>query len=269
MSRVQGSAFILRKWELGESDLLVSFLDQERGKRRGVAKGAKRSKKRFGGLLSPFLLLQLDYAEKPGGSLARIEACSLVRYYASLHMDLSKLLVGCSWLELLERVLPEGEEARVFFPLLEEALGLLDNREKAGSLLWVFLVKCLTVMGLAPQFRTCIRCKRKLGSAGIFGFSVAQGGAVCGDCSRKSPVSHRVDAKTLALLDQWIVAPMRSIGEANGAGANLREAEGVVEAFLCYHVVHELRSVRVLRRVERAMLVKGDFREHPGSDLLS
>ena len=107
MPRYQGSAYILKKWDVGESDQLVSFIVADRGRLKGIAKGAKRSKKRFGGLLSPFVLVQIDYFEKPGRDLVRIEGCSFIYYYSSIYTDLEKLLVGCSLLEMMERVLPE------------------------------------------------------------------------------------------------------------------------------------------------------------------
>jgi DNA repair protein RecO (recombination protein O) len=261
----QGSALILRRWDLGESDLLVSFLDEVRGKRRGVAKGAKRSKKRFGGLLSPFVLVRMEYFERPGSPLVRIEGCSLVRYYGSLYRDLGKLLVGCTFLELLERVLPESEDSRAFFPLLAEAFDVLDRGDRAGAALWVFLVKCLSLLGMEPQFQACVHCRRRLGSRGVFGFSVPQGGAVCGDCSRKVPVSHRVDASTLSLLDQWSRGSLEEAQAASGPSPYLREAQVLLEAFVSYHVVRELRSLLVLKKVERGEKQKGDCRDRPGT----
>ena len=105
MPRYQGPAFVLKKWDVGESDQLVSFLFLPRGKLKGIAKGAKRSKRRFGGLLSPFLLVQLECFENPNRDLVRIEGCALIHYYASVYANLEKLLVGCCVLEFLEREL--------------------------------------------------------------------------------------------------------------------------------------------------------------------
>jgi DNA repair protein RecO (recombination protein O) len=265
--QIQGSALILRRWDVGESDLLVSFLDEERGKRRGVAKGAKRSKKRFGGLLSPFVLVRMEYFERPDRPLVRIEGCSLVRYYDSLYRDLGKLFAGCTFVELLERVLPESEDSRAFFPLLAEAFDVLDRGEKTGVSLWAFLVKCLALLGMEPQFQACVQCRRRLSGRGIFGFSVPQGGAVCGDCSRKIPVSHRVDANTLSLLDRWSRISLEEAQVGNGSGPCLREAQALLEAFVSYHVVRELRSLLVWKKVERGRERKGDCRDRPGTGL--
>jgi len=263
----RGAAFVLRRWEIGESDLLVSFLDRERGKQRGIAKGAKRSKKRFGGLLAPFFLIQMECFERPGNPLLRIEGCTLGRYHVALHGDLEKLLVGCTLLELMERALPEGPEACPFFPLLEETLAVLDRSESAGPLLWVFLVKSLVLLGMAPQFGMCIHCRRPLAGAGVFGFSVPQGGAVCGNCVRRGTVTHRVDAKTLILLQHWSEVSVAGTMQSRPPARLLAEAGAVLEAFLCYHVVRELRSFRVLKVIEKREGQRETCRDHPGIDL--
>jgi DNA repair protein RecO (recombination protein O) len=250
--RYQGPALILRKWDVGESDQLVSFLSLTRGKRKGIAKGAKRSRRRFGGLLSPFLLVHLDCFENPNRDLVRIEGCSLIHYYASIYGNLQKLLVGCCALEFLERVLPERAPQEDWFHLLQSALGCLHQRKEIGPLLWVFFAKALELLGLRPEFGRCIYCRRPLGRSGLFGFSVPEGGVVCGACVHRGTATHRVASNTLLLLESWVTMPMeQGIALAEEGDSRVREAERILEAFFLYHVGKELRSLRVMREVLR------------------
>lgn len=250
MPRYQGPAFVLKKWDLGESDQLVSFLSLSRGKLKGVAKGAKRSKKRFGGLLSPFLLVDVDCFENPNRDLVRIEGCSLIQYYASIYGNLEKLLVGCCALELLERVLPERGSQQDWFLLLQRSLECLNQRAEPGPLLWVFFAKALHLLGLKPQFGRCIHCRRPLGKSGVFGFSVSRGGVVCGACIRQGTATHRAASDTLRLLERWATLPVdKGVTAADGRNRHVREAARILEAFLAYHVGQELRSLRVMREV--------------------
>jgi DNA repair protein RecO (recombination protein O) len=250
MPRYQGPAFVLKKWDVGESDQLVSFLFLPRGKLKGIAKGAKRSKRRFGGLLSPFLLVQLECFENPNRDLVRIEGCGLIHYYASVYTNLEKLLVGCCALEFLERVLPERGLQEDWFHLLWQSLECLNQRKEAGPVLWVFFAKALQLLGLKPQLGGCIHCRRPLGRSGVFGFSVPQGGVVCGACIQKGTATHRAASNTLRLLDSWVTLPIeQGISLADGEKRSVREAEGILEAFLVYHVGREFRSLRVMREV--------------------
>ena len=92
-------ALILRTYKLGESDRIVVFLTRDRGKKRGVAKNARQSRRRFGGALEPMTagrvgyvererrdLVRLDYVEPMRSPLAAVhgEALGYVRYFAEL-----------------------------------------------------------------------------------------------------------------------------------------------------------------------------------------
>src|SRR5436189_5935843 len=57
-------ALILRTYTLGESDRIVVFLTRDRGKKRGVAKNARQSRRRFGGALEPMTCGRVSYQER-------------------------------------------------------------------------------------------------------------------------------------------------------------------------------------------------------------
>jgi DNA repair protein RecO (recombination protein O) len=57
-------ALILRTYKLGESDRIVVFLTRDRGKKRGVAKNARQSRRRFGGGLEPMTCGRVAYVER-------------------------------------------------------------------------------------------------------------------------------------------------------------------------------------------------------------
>jgi len=92
-------ALILRTYKLGESDRIVVFLTRDRGKKRGVAKNARQSRRRFGGALEPLTygrvgylererrdLVQVHYVEPIRSPLAAVErdALGYVEYFAEL-----------------------------------------------------------------------------------------------------------------------------------------------------------------------------------------
>ena len=67
-------AIVLRTWPFGESDKIVSFLTESHGKLTGIAKGAKRSRKRFVNSLEPFSLVNLRFQDRAHSNLAFIVA---------------------------------------------------------------------------------------------------------------------------------------------------------------------------------------------------
>ena len=66
-------ALILRTYQLGESDRIVVFLTRDRGKKRGVAKNARQSRRRFGGALEPLTYGRVGYVERERRDLVRLE----------------------------------------------------------------------------------------------------------------------------------------------------------------------------------------------------
>src|SRR5258706_8618594 len=65
-------ALILRTYKLGESDRIVVFLTRDRGKKRGVAKNARQSRRRFGGALEPMTCGRVGYLERERRELVRL-----------------------------------------------------------------------------------------------------------------------------------------------------------------------------------------------------
>src|SRR5438034_10105631 len=72
-------ALILRTYKLGESDRLVVFLTRDRGKKRGVAKNARQSRRRFGGALEPLTCGRVGYFEKERRELVALNYVEVSR----------------------------------------------------------------------------------------------------------------------------------------------------------------------------------------------
>ncbi len=145
-------ALILRTYKLGESDRIVVFLTRDRGKKRGVAKNARQSRRRFGGALEPLTcgrvgyfererrdLVRLDYVEQRRSPLsaANGEALGYAEYFAELidewapDSDPSETLyrLGVSMVEAMARDVPIEPLARYFEVLAAAAPGRLRRRQ--------------------------------------------------------------------------------------------------------------------------------------------
>src|SRR5437870_8859967 len=79
MPLYSADALILRTYKLGEADRIVVFLTRDRGKKRGVAKGARRPRSRFMGALEPLTEARVAYFEKERRELVGINYAEPVR----------------------------------------------------------------------------------------------------------------------------------------------------------------------------------------------
>jgi DNA repair protein RecO (recombination protein O) len=79
MPRHTADALILRTYQLGESDRIVVFLTRDRGKKRGVAKNARQSRRRFGGALEPMTCGRVQYLERERRDLVFLDYVEVQR----------------------------------------------------------------------------------------------------------------------------------------------------------------------------------------------
>ena len=157
-------ALILRTYKLGESDRLVVFLTRDRGKKRGVAKNARQSRRRFGGALEPMTsgrvayvererrdLVLLNYVEPTHSPLWRVDGdgdtLGHVGYFAELidewaqEADPNETLfrLGTSVVEAMTTGVPIDPLARYFEYWLLRLQGVYQRDPRASQAARAFL----------------------------------------------------------------------------------------------------------------------------------
>jgi DNA repair protein RecO (recombination protein O) len=109
-------ALILRTYKLGESDRIVVFLTRDRGKRRGVARNARQSRRRFGGGLEPLTCGRVAYFEREQRELVSLSYVEQVRSPLSA-ADGQALGYVCYFAELIDEWAQEAEPNETLFRL--------------------------------------------------------------------------------------------------------------------------------------------------------
>ncbi|MBW2005810.1 MAG: DNA repair protein RecO, partial [Deltaproteobacteria bacterium] len=99
-------AIILRTKDFGESDLIVTVFSYRYGTLKGVAKGARRSSKRFVNSLTTFSLVNLAFRERRSGDLVLLESCDLIEGFPAIRSDYNILLRASYMVELTETLFP-------------------------------------------------------------------------------------------------------------------------------------------------------------------
>ena len=177
---VMTEALLLRKIPHGEADYILSLFTRDLGKVSGLAKNAKKSMKRFGGRLEPFVHTRVRLKDRTGG-LKFIEDAETVRVFHTLMEDIELFTWGSYLLEYTDIVLPRETPNGELFDLLIRTLGELDSKKCVLPLVLGFQLDALSLSGYEPNLKSCVDCNKAI--AGESFFSVKRGGAVCGDCS--------------------------------------------------------------------------------------
>lgn len=250
---------MLRGVDFGESDRILHLLLPDAGRMTAIAKGARRSKKRFSGTLDLFQHLRVLVDRRRRGSMARLDGATLLRNFDPIRTDPSRFALGCFLLELLDRLAPEGgarADTRRLFRFALDSLSLLSQRPVDGGLRLLLELRALDALGLRPELARCVRCG---GEALVRGpathFHVGDGGVVCAACTREGEGLLRIHPGTLRALDQSLRFELHQLHRLSLGAEALGEARLLLGRFERFHVGVELRSRRFLE--ERLPAVGG------------
>ena len=200
MALKESEAIVLRTYPLRESDLLVTLFTRLEGKVKGVARAAKKSKRRFGGALEPLTYVRAFYDDREGQELARLESCEVIESPMATEISYSRAVALGHVAELLDELLPDREANDAVF-----RLSLAVLQELRGSSLWMpltyFELWKTRLMGFLPEFSECVVCGRPLEGSRAFWHALA-GGLMCVEdkrlaSSELSPESRKVAAQML------------------------------------------------------------------------
>ncbi len=124
-------AIILRTYPLKEADKIVSFFSRAFGKTRGVARGARRPKSRYGAALEPLSHVRLWCFERETADLVTIDHCELIQSFFDAQKDYAGGVALGYLAEVTEQLMPEREPSDAFFRLL---LLVLDEIRRTGQI---------------------------------------------------------------------------------------------------------------------------------------
>ncbi len=158
MPQHETEAFVLRSYPLGESDRIVTFLTRGAGKMRGVAKGARRSRRRFGSNLELLSRVRLAYFEREGSDLARIESAELLESFYLLQEDPERGAVLACFAEIADAFAREQQEDEAFFRLLHATLRAVRDGVDLDWAGRYFEIWTLRLHGVLPSLRQCAAC---------------------------------------------------------------------------------------------------------------
>jgi len=242
-------ALILRTYKLGEADRIVVFLTRDRGKKRGVAKGARRAKSKFTGTLESLTRAGVAYYERELRDLVRINYVepqrSPLAVVARSTPDASALGHSEYFAELIDEWAPEGHADERLYRLGSSMIDALADGAPTDRLARYFEFWLLRLQGVYPQVSACPGC------GGPF-----DGGAVmpprdhhffCRRCA--APGGTIVSLEALRFLRSAAgAAPeaLKGIPLDEGAG---RELETAHRRLIHLHLEKELKSARVLRQL--------------------
>jgi len=249
MDRVTTPALLARVVNYGEADRICTLLTEALGKVDALARSARRSRKRFGGALSLFVLGQAALQPpRRGGLLLLDQFDALEDLSAAISSDLVKVAHGSYVLEVARELWPAEQPEPEAFALLCDTLRALAHSPPSPALLRCFELRLLTVVGLAPSLDRCVRCGLEQQEDGWF--DLLRGGALCQRCG---PADRPLPAQLRRmLLDLARLQPAEAAAVVQPPEVARRTRE-LMLATMQHHLGKRLKSLDFLIQLRRGV----------------
>jgi DNA repair protein RecO (recombination protein O) len=231
--------------DFGESDRILHLLLPDSGRLTAIAKGARRSKKRFSGTLDLFNYVRVQLDRRKPNSMARLDQARLISCFSGLRRSPARYGMGCYLLELLDRLAPESgvrADTRRLFHFAVRALGVLSEKTPDTRLRTILELRALDALGLRPELRRCVRCGGAPEHDGVLDFHVSEGGPVCGSCGGHLEGLLRLQLGTARALEQGLRFDLDRLERLVLPPSALSEARQLLGRFQRFHLGVELRS---------------------------
>lgn len=228
------------------------------GRVSAMAKGGRRSRRRFPGALEILTQLEVRLIDRPRSALMRLEAARVTQPFEGLVNHLGRYAIACQFVELLDRFTGEREPNPELFRFASGLLQVVTHEVPDRLLGLLVVVKTLARLGYRPQLSSCSVCGGEIAlRGGRIGFEPRHGGAVCGDCCGAD--APQVSARLLLALESGIRSPLRARAQLGFPTGGVRRAEFLVDRFLRFHLGAELRTAQFSRDMLPVDVLDGEL----------
>jgi DNA repair protein RecO (recombination protein O) len=254
VTRAKLTAIVLRTVDTGESDRVVTLLSRERGKVAAYARGARASRRRFGGALEPFTLVAAEVRERPGADLLGLDTVSVLVPFAAIRGDLARIACAAYAAELSRELVRDHEPHDELFELLAGYLAALDAAPALPAGLRAFELGALRAAGLAPRLDACARCGGPLVPGRPVRLDPGHGGVLCAGCvSLASPAAPSLAPESVAALARLADGGIAAASAERLVPPAGRETRDALAAFIEHHLGHRLAARRFLDEVSSVL----------------
>src|SRR5687768_11879341 len=242
MPLVRTDAVVLHVFDYLETSRIVRIATRDLGVQSALARGARRSRSRYGSALDLFASGVAEISTKPGRELHTLTSFDVHQARPGLGEDLGRFTGASALAELAPRFTGEDTHPALFDTLVA-SLDALDRAVPAETIdvrpgsAW----RIVAELGSGPSLAGCGSCDRPVPPADTAPFSHRAGGVLCPDCARLEPVHRALPASARSALSAWLA------GGDPGPGAltdgERRSHQRLLREFLREHLA-EGRALR-------------------------
>lgn len=266
---VKTEAIVLKSMKYRDTSKIVTFYSKEYGKLKGIAKGARTAKNKFGSSLEPMTRSMLVIYKKEHQDIHLISQCDAIESYRNMMDNLDRMGNALAVLELANQVTHEEEKNPALFDLLVNTLDALNSSNKNyNNFLQAFKLRLAGIFGYAPNLEKCNKCGKTIDTSfgeKRFAFQTARGAIFCNRCYTPADKPNILDvqytiytscsAPALQILKRLLEAQMSSLGNIEFDARIGNEIDDILRLYLRYHFngLKPSKSKEILKQINKTI----------------
>lgn len=242
MRSIPVEAVVLKVVDYREADVIVTLFTREEGKLRGIATGARKSRKRFSGALDLFARLSLSIRVREG--LSRIEEATIITLFPRIREEITTVASASYACELTDLLLPDGMPHPRTYRLLCAWLERLDSAPPSPADRRFFEVNLLNILGYRPELERCPVCAGPFDGSVPLSFHPSAHTLTCRGCAGAGiAITPTVPPRLLTCLATG------RFGTVPFSPEELADSGTLLDRLILAHTGREPKSLRFLREM--------------------
>lgn len=244
-------AILMRSLDYGESDRIITYYTRDYGKLCCIAKGARRSRKRFANALELFCFSRVVFSRRGRDNLALIEESRILHHFERIRQDLEKTLMASYLIDLTDQFTLEEKKNAELFQLLHDFIERIDGGDCDETLLRFFEIRLLKCAGYQPVLDRCMACRGPLNGKDTYQFHVHAGGIRCGACQKIGEASLPVSPGTVKTLLMGRDMDLTKLNRLLMSERSAHESRQIMMHFIRHLLGKDLKSLQVFHQVRK------------------
>jgi len=244
-------AIVLNRREFRETSILAAFYSKDFGKIKGILKGIRGDRSRYGSSAELFGLNRIVFYEKTRGEFQNITQCDLVDGFFGIRKSLSAIAYATYLVELVDQLTEPSEKNDGIYELLLNSLRLLSAGEDADKIARIFELRFLSLLGFAPTTDRCAICGENLALKVKAKFSMRRGGLLCQRCGKEDQYAQEISMGTAQTLNRLKSAKPESLLKFKISKSISEELNALIDKLLAAHIERPLKSKKFIREIQK------------------
>ncbi len=238
------AAVVIRRRDFGEADRIITFFTHDFGKIKCIAKGSRRFKSKFSGKLEPLTFIRIIYFGKENQNIYQINSCDIIRSFHKIGEDYKRLNI-CSYIvELIDTMFKEKDPNKELLGLLLNIFSLIEESSDVDTVLRIFEVRLLSLLGYKPVLDVCVRCNRPVD--GVIRFNLIKGGIICRGCFRNTKHEIEISHGALNFIKKSSMIDLSMMGRLKIPKGLEKGIQYMLHSYLSIRIGKKLKSYEFL-----------------------